>query len=240
MPNQTKEGRIKLLSTPIKTPQQQCPYLPSEIQSLSVFWATNIDEVETQELLSNGWRKFGTMNFRPSCPNCQKCTPLRVLVQQFAPTKSQRKISKKNQDIIVSFTELEYQNEYFTLYKKHSKNRFNQENISNEDEFIRSFFEFTGQQFLSLFYLDGKLIAFGVLEKGVDSMSSVYFVYDPDFSDRNLGTFGAIQEIEYARQLGLSHYYLGYWVAECKSLAYKANFSPYETFDWTNRQWRLA
>lgn len=237
MPIQTTEGLIKLLNTPIQTPEEQCPYLASEVQTLSVFWATDIDPNENEQLLSSGWRKFGKMNFKPNCINCQKCIPLRVRVQQFAPSKSQKKIINKNHDILVQFDELKYKDQYYELYKKHSKDRFNKESVNNEDEFIRSFFDFTGQQFLSLFFLKDRLIAYGILERATDCISSVYFVYDPEFADRSLGTFGAIREIAFAREMGLSHYYLGYWVADCKSLAYKANFKPHEIYDWQHRKW---
>lgn len=237
MPIQTTEEHIKLLSTPIQTPKDQCPYLANEVQSLSVFWATDISPTENEQLLSSGWRKFGKMNFKPDCINCQKCIPLRVRVQQFAPSKSQKKVINKNHDILVLFDELKYKDQYYELYKKHSKDRFNKESVNSEDEFIRSFFDFTGQQFLSLFFLNEQLIAYGILERGTNCISSVYFIYDPEYADRSLGTFGAMSEIAYAREMGLSYYYLGYWVADCKSLAYKANFKPYETYDWQERKW---
>ena len=60
------------------------------------------------------------------------------------------------------------------------------------------------------------------------SLSSVYFYYDPAEARRGLGTFGALYEIEAARRLGIPHYYLGYWIAGCGTMDYKAGFRPNE------------
>jgi arginyl-tRNA--protein-N-Asp/Glu arginylyltransferase len=60
------------------------------------------------------------------------------------------------------------------------------------------------------------------------SLSSVYFFHDPAESRRGLGTFGAMMEIELARRMGIAHYYLGYWIANCSTMSYKASFRPCE------------
>ena len=64
-----------------------------------------------------------------------------------------------------------------------------------------------------------------------NSLSSVYFYYDPDSSRRGLGTFGVLYEIETAAGLGIPYYYLGYWVAGCRTMQYKSDFRPAEVLD---------
>jgi arginine-tRNA-protein transferase len=59
-------------------------------------------------------------------------------------------------------------------------------------------------------------------------VSSVYFYFDPAESNRSLGNFGALVEIEYARRLKIPHWYLGFWVKGCRAMEYKANFKPHE------------
>jgi arginine-tRNA-protein transferase len=59
-------------------------------------------------------------------------------------------------------------------------------------------------------------------------LSAIYFVHDPDHSSRSLGTWNILCLIEEARNRGLPHVYLGYWVAGCLSLAYKASFRPHQ------------
>lgn len=80
-------------------------------------------------------------------------------------------------------------------------------------------------------------MASGFLDIGSSSMSSVYFFYDPDYHRYSLGTLAILREIEQAKKLGLTHYYLGYYIAENKHMNYKARFSPHELYDWYNKVW---
>ena len=43
------------------------------------------------------------------------------------------------------------------------------------------------------FYIDGKLIAVGVLDILPHSVSSVYFYYDPEYSFLSLGVYSALR-----------------------------------------------
>jgi arginine-tRNA-protein transferase len=47
------------------------------------------------------------------------------------------------------------------------------------------------------YYLRDQLIAIGVIDITSEVLSSVYFFYDPMFEDLNVGTFGALLEIEW-------------------------------------------
>lgn len=40
--------------------------------------------------------------------------------------------------------------------------------------------------------------------------------------------FSILQQVAYAQQLGLTHQYLGYWVAGSRSMDYKAQYRPHE------------
>jgi arginine-tRNA-protein transferase len=78
------------------------------------------------------------------------------------------------------------------------------------------------------FHLDGALVGLGVVDSLSVGLSAIYFVHDPDHSRRGLGTWNILCLIEEARRRSLPHVYLGYWVAGCLSLAYKANFRPFD------------
>ncbi|CAG7822846.1 unnamed protein product, partial [Allacma fusca] len=81
------------------------------------------------------------------------------------------------------------------------------------------------------YYLDDTLIAVGVVEILPTCLSSVYFFYSPSHMNLSLGTFGALLEIAYLRELNRSrpnirYYYLGWYIHSCGKMRYKGSFSP--------------
>ncbi|CAG9788705.1 unnamed protein product [Diatraea saccharalis] len=92
------------------------------------------------------------------------------------------------------------------------------------------------------YWLDGRIIAVGVIDILPKCVSSVYFFYDPTYMNLTLGTYGALREIEFTRYLNknspqLQYYYMGYYIHSCKKMRYKGNFTPSdllcpETYKW--------
>lgn len=81
------------------------------------------------------------------------------------------------------------------------------------------------------YWIDGKLVAVGVIDILPTCLSSVYFFYDPDYSHLSLGTYGSLREIAFSRQLGLSDpnfcwYYLGFYIHSCPKMLYKGQYKP--------------
>ncbi len=217
-----------------------CSYLPDRLSRFENFLALELSLEETDFVLAQGWRKFGPHFFRPQCENCRACVPLRVLVNQFKPTKSQARIIKKSSEIRSEFKELNYRPEYFDLYQRHSKVQFGNIPITSEREFLEAFFIPSAPAIIHEISYQNQLVGLGFCDVGASSLSSVYFCYDPDFKFLSLGTLSAINEIEWARARGLNHYYLGYFIAENRSMNYKARFSPHELYDWYNEVWNLS
>ncbi|RLV93703.1 Arginyl-tRNA--protein transferase 1 [Spathaspora sp. JA1] len=75
-----------------------------------------------------------------------------------------------------------------------------------------------------LYYLDDKLIAFSVLDFLPSGISSIYFVWDPDYAHLSLGTLSGLKEIQMCHELNLGYYYLGYYIDDCAKMKYKAKF----------------
>ena len=215
-----------------------CPYLPDRKKQIRYFLASELNESDISFLLAKGWRKSGVYFFQPSCPDCSECIPVRVLCEEFKPSKSQRRNLKKNSNIYVVFGPLKYSERAFEIYKDHSKQRFSQK--CNLEEFISGFFSPSVPSLQSEYYLDGELIGLGFLDKGEDCLSSVYFIYDTKFSHLGLGTFSILKEIEQTRSLGLKYYCLGYYVQECQRMAYKNNFKPSEHYNWLEDKWEAT
>lgn len=226
---------MKVLLDIQKGPLEPCPYIKGETACNEFFLAENLSKEELETFFSKGWRKFGPTFFRPVCPQCTKCTPLRIDAQNFKPSNSQKRILKKNNDLTIQFNVLEFREEIFQLYKDHSYSRFNQ--TVNLNEFLLTHYYPSALGFQSEYYLEDKLIAVGFLDVTSLALNSVYFIYNPIYLKRNLGIYSIIKEIQFAKSQGLDFYYLGYHVKENPSLNYKAQFRPLEYFDWEKKDW---
>jgi len=227
-----------ILKEPELDKQSICPYLADKKKQFEYFFAHQLTGEEIARLLAEGWRKFGLYYFRPACPDCRGCVPLRIPVDTFRPSRSQRRSLRKNSSIEARFVVPVFNSRIYEIYLKHSRERFGDE--SSPEDFIHSFYTPSCPSIQSEYYLEGKLIAAGFIDIGSDCLSSVYFVYDTDYSRLGLGTLSVLREIEYAKELGLKYYYLGYHVAGCDRMTYKGNFLPREDYDWASGLWETA
>ncbi|KAJ2449804.1 Arginyl-tRNA--protein transferase 1 [Coemansia sp. RSA 2336] len=92
------------------------------------------------------------------------------------------------------------------------------------------------------YYVDGRLVAVGVLDVLPSCISSVYLFYDPEYSALSLGTFSSLQEIALVRQLhrsteSIRFYYMGYYIPSCPKMTYKAQWRPAELLDLVTFSW---
>jgi arginine-tRNA-protein transferase len=82
-----------------------------------------------------------------------------------------------------------------------------------------------------LYYDEGRLIGVDLIDILKDGISSIYFYYDPDYSNYSLGKLSLLYEIEFAKRQKKEWIYLGYYVKDCDSLSYKASYKPYLTLE---------
>lgn len=74
------------------------------------------------------------------------------------------------------------------------------------------------------YYYKNNLIAVAVVDILPSGISSVYFIWDPDYHKWSLGKLSALRELCITERLNLGYYYMGYYIEDCPKMAYKAKY----------------
>lgn len=217
-------------------PERRCSYLPDETASLEYRVVTGLSGEEYRELLRRGWRRHGMQVFRPACPHCVKCRSLRVDVERFAPSKSQRRCVRRNEGVSVVMQRPTVSEEHVRLYNAWHLDMASRRGwrpaVTDIEDYAQGFLagraEFAREM---LYFREDQLIGVGLVDLLSDGLSSVYFFHDPQWRTLGPGVFSALQEIEYCRSTGRRWWYAGYWIAECPSMAYKADYVPHQILE---------
>ncbi len=192
---------------------------------------------ELDRLLERGWRRFGPDYFRPACPACDACVPTRIEVAVFAPTKSQRRARRKAAGLRVTVGPPVVDDERLALYHRWHADREAAREWSPSALDAREYaiqFAFPHPAAREVTYHDddgGRLVGVGICDEAPRAWSLVYFFYEPAYAERSLGIANVVIGIEIAASRGIPYVYLGYSVAGCPSLRYKAAFGPREELE---------
>ncbi|MGC6427763.1 MAG: arginine-tRNA-protein transferase [Akkermansiaceae bacterium] len=193
-------------------------------------------------LLSQGWRHFGELFYfyqkveDGTEAETRHVRPLRVRLEHFRRSKSQRRTWNRNADLSIELKPLARSPELDALFDCH-KRRF----CKDQPESLGSFLgedpgvKPTDTRQFEL-RLDGKLLACSFLDVGRNSVSSIYAMFHPEEHRRRLGIFTMLLEIDWALQNGRTFYYPGYAYREPSHYDYKKEFRGTEYFDWKTWQ----
>ena len=232
------------MTAPIRFPRffvtspAPCPYLPgrSERKVFTELKGAHADQLN-EALGRIGFRRSQTVAYRPSCLDCQACVSVRVAAEEFQPSNTQRRILKRNRDLIATECRPWATDEQFALLQKYLAARHPDGGMAAMDEMdYADMVEHTPVSSCLVEYREptasgepGQLVGACLTDRQGDGLSMIYSFYDPDIEKRaGLGNYIILDHIRRAAAEGLPYVYLGYWVEGSQRMQYKVRFRPLE------------
>jgi arginyl-tRNA--protein-N-Asp/Glu arginylyltransferase len=235
------------------TAPSPCPYLPGNEERKVFTHLVGERAGELNDLLTHGgFRRSQSIAYRPACDACKACVSVRVVVEDFRPTRSMRRILDRNADISGDMRVALPTSEQYSIFRAYLDARHRDGGMADmtvldyammvEDSHVetrlidyRRHGHDTGPERPA----SGELVAVALTDVLSDGLSMVYSFFDPDITGRSLGTYMILDHIERAHRMGLPYVYLGYWVRGSQKMDYKGRFLPQERLlpnGWTRAE----
>jgi len=219
------------------TPGGPCPYLPGKVERKVFARLTGaLAQPLNEALTHSGFRRSQSIAYRPACENCTSCVSVRIVARDFDLTRNQRRIAKRNNDLVRREVAAEATREQFALLRTYLDSRHAGGGMSDMGLFdYVAMVEETPVETHIVEYrrmnpdgTAGALVACALSDVLRDGLSMVYSFYHPGEEARSLGTYMILDHVQSARMRALRHVYLGYWVRGSAKMEYKSRFKPME------------
>jgi arginine-tRNA-protein transferase len=221
------------------SPPHACGYLDDR-SAVTLFLdpTAPVDVPFYSRLARYGFRRSGAHVYRPRCPGCRACVPVRVPVAAFRPNRSQRRCLRGNADLERGMGPFGFDDEQFALYRRYMAWRHPGSSMDDADpDHYLACFGCDWSDIQTMTWHDGDtLVAVAIVDRLNDALSAVYTYFAPEAAGRSLGNLAVLEQVALAREAGLEWVYLGYWVGACDKMRYKTAYRPLEWFD--EGRWR--
>jgi len=190
----------------------------------------------SEALTHSGFRRSQSIAYRPACEGCNACVSVRIVAEEFVPSRSQKRIRRRNGDLVRREVAAEATREQFALLRTYLDSRHSGGGMSDMGLFdYVAMVEETPVNTHIVEYrrpstdgTPGALVACALSDVLRDGLSMVYSFYHPGEDARSLGTHMILDHVAAARARKLPYVYLGYWVPGSDKMDYKSRFAPLE------------
>ena len=224
------------------TAPSPCPYLPGRHERKVFTHLVGDKAGDLNDLLTHGgFRRSQSIAYRPACDQCRACVSVRVIANEFRPSRNFRKVLARNSDVVGEQRSAVPTSEQYSVFRAYLDARHRHGGMADmtvldyammvEDSHVETrMVEYRGRGSDSSVTGRGagSLLAVALTDVLSDGLSMVYSFFEPDEAERSLGTFMILDHIARARRMGLPHLYLGYWVKGSRKMDYKGRFMPQE------------
>ncbi|MEL7200138.1 MAG: arginyltransferase [Pseudomonadota bacterium] len=212
-----------------------CPYLAGRYErKVFSFLGGENAALANSTLTQRGFRRSQNIIYIPACERCSACTAVRILVDDFEPSKSRRRILRRNGDLVRRLRPARATSDQFSVLRTYLDHRHADGGMAEMTvlDYAAMVEETAVDTMIVEYWLqeEGRehLLAAALTDRLEDGLSMVYSFFDPDHARRSLGQFMIMDHVQIARDLSLPHIYLGYWVKGSTKMDYKADFEPLE------------
>lgn len=226
------------------TAPHPCSYLAGqEATTLFVAPDSELSDSELVDLTQNGFRRSGRYIYRPHCDHCHACISVRVQAQDFQPKRRHQRTLNRNHDVTFDTSDPELNETHYALYARYIEARHRDGDMypPSPSQYV-SFLTAggIGSRFLNA-RLNGQLVATMLYDHiPGHGLSAIYTFFDPatDMEHRSFGRLLILELIRRAQTDQVPYVYLGYWIRDCKKMAYKTEYRPIELL--INGRWIRA
>jgi len=221
------------------TPSLPCPYLPGREERKVFTHLVGNSAGGLNDLLTHGgFRRSQSIAYRPACDECHACVSVRVIADEFQPSRNIRKTIARNADILGEQCSPVPTSEQYSLFRAYLDARHDHGGMADmsvldyammvEDSHVETrIIEYRRSGIDSRINGRGaELVAVALTDVLSDGLSMVYSFFDPNQANRSLGTYMIVDHIARARHQGLPYVYLGYWINGSQKMGYKSRFLP--------------
>ena len=219
------------------TAPSPCPYLGGKEERKVFTHLVGERAAELNNILTQGgFRRSQSIAYRPACEGCRACVSVRVITEEFRPTRSMRRIANRNADVTSEMKIAVPTSEQYAIFRGYLDSRHRDGGMA--DMTVLDYAMMVEDSHIETRIIEYRrrgdarnaddLLAVALTDVLGDGLSMVYSFFEPDEAGRSLGTLMVLDHIERAQRMGLAYVYLGYWVSGSRKMDYKGRFLPQE------------